>query len=483
MARTWLVSALVWLAFATLAQAQEARVPYANVIRLATGEVVRTEGTIEVNQVVLRFPYEYRRTATLTEAMRGSGRFARGTVYADVGAPGFVAAELGYGGGATNPLWCFLRPDGTRPRDLACAYGSLVFQFVNPLLVDSIQYTDGQNTATAPQFTEGPVTLPFPLVIEYRFLRWTRDALVLEVRAGEERVGPYRVLLEADGSAILRTVAGAMRFERAGRQARASVLADDAAPDPLAAMVAAAPPGDFVAESALVATSPIAPADFTAVQRNAILFTQTVGPGPPLRQLSAPRDNGGRFGDAGALLFPAMRGRFPIACWQSSPPEFNNWSASWKADCLEDADGDGAYEVIWPNVTFINGNTFFISGFALTADHLRTPVRVEAASGAAQPSAELGVMYLGPSAERRLPSGELEITAVEFDWVINRTPAGRRFSAPVEGNSAIVRAPNGTVFGELRNFTANGAAEFKLNAGFPVGETSYLSGRAVRDDR
>src|SRR5262245_16565081 len=67
---------------------------FERVIRLGVGDVIKAESPVARGDVVLSFPYEYRRTGVLQNDVHGTGMFALHTLYAAAGTPGFMIGEF-----------------------------------------------------------------------------------------------------------------------------------------------------------------------------------------------------------------------------------------------------------------------------------------------------------------------------------------------------------------------------------------------------
>lgn len=481
-----LVAVLFAITFAALGvERASAQTDFSDSIRLGVGDVTRAEGVIARGDSVISFPFEYRRTGILQNDVRGNGRNALGTLYAAAGTPGYLLGSYRMGQrDVGTPVWCFFRPEQINIENIICFFGgyqgvSTVLDFAGrPLLLSRFEMNMNRNrTSDAPIVEEGPVTLPFPLRATYRFVAWRGDTVVLDISNGEHDIGRYYVEPNARGETVLRTVAGAVRFTRDDqRQTIVAQVADDREQvNALATILGAT--GALTVETVLSVLDAPEAHDFQPVARDQEVFTQRVRPMSAMRQETSPNNND-VYGEPGALLVSAMRGLHPIMCWRAYPHRYLEWSMRTQANCLEDGDRDGAYETLWPYVTYRDSESFFISSINGPSERVRTPVRLTDAPDATLPESTITLRYVGPVRERRAASGALEAAAVGFSWRLGRAldPQVIEVELGANGEGALMFA--GRELGRVRAVNVvSGAAEFQLISGLPVGGPAFVSGR------
>jgi hypothetical protein len=482
---------LAWFGTAATAQTPPRSHTFENVIRLGTGQTFRASGEVSRGDVVIAFPFEYRRTGVLRNDVRGTGRFALRILYAAAGTPGFLVGEFStLGSTSGTPMWCFERPADQRRRAdesserFVCLFGSIaasvpMYFWSPPLIITSFSMNaSGNNTAEPVVVDEGPVELPLDLRLEYRMGRWRREWLVLDLYASGERVGPFSVPREPDGSATLYTVAGAIRFTETQGKAVATPV-DEIAPTvmdqpEIAALLSDR--GAFTVESALRAVAPPpTTGSVTTVARNSEVFTQRVQSDALIR-IEQPPNGDDRYGPPGALLFPGMRGNSRVIC----RPVLGRGQRSY---CLQDTNNDGAYDVMWPNAVFAGVDGVLLTNTGSPGQRLRVPVAATVAPDAARPELTLSLRYIGPVRERRDDAGALRATAVGFvwssaGWVGNFGPTYQFEVELNETGEGVIAGHDGTALGRIRNVSvATGSAEILIDAGFPSDSFTYLSGR------
>jgi|CXWL01.1.fsa_nt_gi hypothetical protein len=483
--------ALISVAWApsALAQTRE-EFTFERVIRLGVGDVTKAQGPIERGDVVLSFPYEYRRTGVLQNDVRGTGVFALRTLYAAVGTPGFMLGEFSTGGsGRGSQVWCFQRPateEPERAERIVCFLGAWPLNFIRPpLLISSFSINPSHhNTSDIPVVEEGTVTLPFDLRLEFRMRAWNRRFLQLDLYADGERINTFSVPRAADGSATLPSVAGSIRFVQAGGATTATPLDEPGPSTDLADLMRRSGlAGAGVVESPLIVVAPpeTTGAYITAARNDEIMRQQVRAPAP-IQIDAAPNGNAERFGDAGTLLYPAMRGNFLIYC-RPPPPRALGELLRTRLYCLEDSDGDHAFDAMWSGVSHADVNGVFVISVSPPAQRLRDSVPFSEVLADVQPEMAVRLRYRGPSGDRRNEGGEVVATGVNFSWVLaeNVGDLGPAFDFQVsldeDGEGQIV-TPTGVSLGRVRNVNvATGAAEIMIEGGLPAGETTYLSGR------
>ncbi len=477
-----------------LAQTRE-ELTFERVIRLGVGEVTKAQGPIERGDVVLSFPYEYRRTGVLQNDVRGTGVFALRTLYAAAGTPGFMLGEFSTGGGGRgSQVWCFQRPAAEEPESaerIVCFLGAWPLSFMRPpLLISSFSLNPSHhNTSDIPAIEEGAVTLPFDLRLEFRMRTWNRRFLQLDLYAAGERINTFSVPRAEDGSATLPSVAGSIRFVQADGATIATPFEEpersiDTSLANLADLVRRSGlAGSAVVESPLIAVAaPETILAYVTVARNDEIMRQQVRTPAPIQISAAPNGNAERFGDSGTLLYPAMRGNFLIYC-RPPPPRAPGERLRTRLYCLEDSNGDHAFEAMWSGVSHADVNGVFVISVSPPAQRLRDSVPFSEAPAGAQPEMAVRLRYRGPSGDRRNEGGEVVATGVNFSWVLaeNVGDLGPAFDFQVsldENGEGQIVTPNGVPLGRVRNVTvATGAAEIMVESGLPAGETTYLSGR------
>lgn len=193
-------------------------VDHSGVIR-AAGEASVTAGIVRRNGSLLSFDYEYRHTAVLTEEVRGISSLNPG-VKAPAGAPGYYAGTFSMSiGSYRSPvpidMWCFLPSVVGGTRSNICFARTSPGEAIiapsnrNQYLWMSFAPTGGIfEDVTTPIYERREVEIPVDLNLEYVFERWTDDHLRLEERAVGRKVRDVHLPRNADGAAVLATVAG-----------------------------------------------------------------------------------------------------------------------------------------------------------------------------------------------------------------------------------------------------------------------------------
>lgn len=486
-------AALLAAAPSALAQTRQ-ELTFEHVIRLGVGDVTKADGPVARGDVVLSFPYEYRRTGTLQNDVRGTGAFSLRTLYAAAGTPGFMVGEFtSYAGARGSPVWCFQRPDSEEPDSaerIVCFLGAWPLRFGRPPLVLNSFSIDPSHhpTATVPEVDEGPVEFPFDLRLEYRMRSWDRRYLQLDLFGSGERINTFRVPRAADGSATLPSVAGSIRLVEANGVTTATPLEtrsqeQNEALGDVAELLTGVTVGASVVESPVIAVAPPEMSgEFPTFSRNDEVMRQQVRTPAPVQLSDAPNGNAERFGDVGTLFYRAMRGNFPVYCRQP-PPRAPGERLRTRLYCLEDSNNDGALDVMWenPGHAVINGG--FVASIAGPNQRLRDPVTFSEAPDGEQPEFVVRLRYRGPSGDRRNDAGEVVAAAVSFGWILadNVGDLGPAFDFQVRldanGEGAIVTR-RGETLGRVRNVDINtGTAEIQITGGLPVDQTTYLSGR------
>lgn len=490
-----IVTALAVVAAAPNALAQTRQeFTFERVIRLGVGDVAKAEGSVQRGDVVLSFPYEYRRTGVLQNDVRGAGAFALRTLYAAAGTPGFMVGEFtSYAGARGSPVWCFQRPDTDEPESaerIVCFLGAWPLRFGRPpLVLNSFSINPSHHpTATVPEVEEGPVELPFELRLEFRMRSWERRFLVLDLYGSGERINLFRVPRAADGSATLPSVAGSIRFVQENGVTTATPL-EASSPEQsealgeIADMLTSMSVGASVVESPLIAVAPPETTEYLTFSRNEEVMRQQMRAQAPIQLNAAPNGNAERFGDAGTLLYRAMRGNFEIYC-RPPPPRALGERLRTRLYCLEDTDNDGALDTMWPNVGHADINGAFVASVTGPTQRLRNPITFTEAPNGEQPEIALRLRYRGPSGDRRNDAGEVVASTVTLSWVLaeNVGDVGPSFDFQVrlsESGEGQIVTRSGAAIGRVRNVdVSTGTAEILIDGGLPVDQTTYLSGRS-----
>jgi hypothetical protein len=184
----------------------------------AAGPLTRAQGPVGAGETLVSFPFRYRHTAVLTEDVVGYS-ITVGGVQAPAGSPGYYAGTFA-GGGPYTPnalaeLWCFLPGVVGGERQHLCflrnqpGIAAIAPTRMNPWLWTQFAPATGTfDYVRTPIYERRAVEIPGDLKLEYRFRGWSPDeARLTEFAVGRE-VREFTLRREADGRAVLRTVAG-----------------------------------------------------------------------------------------------------------------------------------------------------------------------------------------------------------------------------------------------------------------------------------
>lgn len=488
-------------------QADPAKTPFMNVLRLRDAEVRAAEGVLKRNQALVSIPVEYRRTGVLKEDVKGRGLFALGTVYAPAGSPGYWAGNFGAtmvaGTQRPSELWCLFPKAADGKFGSACFLdrgsdiksvdiAAVVTGAFNPFLVQSFSLQQMPNYANAPRMDEKPVTIVPDLRIDFVFLEWDTKDADFRVDVGGGWAGGFSTPRAADGSVTVTTPAGEFKLTQpdpADRHTvtltRVSTPAPAQAATAAPAAAAAAPPKPIdpavkakleaaldrmaaTPETLLRAASAVEPDPRPrAITPGTVILSQDVRAGAAMRQVTSPQDRG-RFGPPGAPLFPVKVGERTFACWRQAEVAGDKFYGV-KGHCLDDADGKPGYEILWKDVAFVASSNVVVRDIA-TRSVLKEPVEVKPAPDHAWSPERLEVRYLGGANEARDAAGVLRPRAVRFSVGIGRTPQAvqewRVVAVDLDAGGRGVLELGGGAVAEVQVLEAGGAATVRRLAGW-----------------
>jgi hypothetical protein len=208
---------------------------YAAVIRPAEGETREAAGVVSRDTVVISFPYAYRRTAALQQAVTGSSVSILGAGV-PAGAPGFFVGSFAAGRRGGGPVssgvnvgdaWRFLPKAVGGRKDVVCfLIQDHEFAWILPVsegyLINNVVSPNA--SARRPVFEEKSVTLPFDQRLEYAFVRWNGRAAIVAESAGGHRVRQLTVRPDADGKCRFEVFGRAIVLSRSGDSNREALV-------------------------------------------------------------------------------------------------------------------------------------------------------------------------------------------------------------------------------------------------------------------
>jgi hypothetical protein len=195
-------------------------------IAVPVGQPLVPQAVVARDQPLISIPYAYRHTAVLTEDVEGFS-FTVSGVQAPKGSPGYYAGTFGGAGafnrGSISDLWCFLPKEAGGKRDTICllrnqpSVAAIAPTRLNPWMwVDQFAPATGSfDYVKTPIFERRTVSIPGDLKLEYRHRGWSKDVLEVTEFAVGQRVQELSFRREADGTAILPTIAGKLRVSPA----------------------------------------------------------------------------------------------------------------------------------------------------------------------------------------------------------------------------------------------------------------------------
>jgi hypothetical protein len=202
-------------------------IPRSDMISVAGQPVIAT-GAVSRDQTLISIPYAYKYTAVLTEDVNGFSMTVGG-VQAPKGSPGFYVGTFRnpYNAQAPNDIWCFLPKLAGGSRDTICLYrnqpgiAAIAPTRLNPYMWFSFSPLTGSfDYVHTPIFVRREVAIPGDLRLEYRFISWEEKQVELAEFAVGREVHKFKWNREANGDAVLPTVAGTLRVSPAGSNGR-----------------------------------------------------------------------------------------------------------------------------------------------------------------------------------------------------------------------------------------------------------------------
>ncbi len=495
-----------------------------------SGKFIVNSGEITKNGIIASIPFDYRRTGILKSDIIAKPIFKEKT-YLKAGAVGYWAGRFtsqivttrNYSGSSYGPktmteIWCFFGKDGKDRDAYICIQDGETSTNVlstnrKPYMLTEFSSSINEPELDRPKIEEKQLDVAPDLAIEYRFDKFKKNYAVINEYINDELVKTDTLPLETDGSAILITPLGTIKIVKSkDENANISLISgpevskkndgnkiDDAEiirlldfeitkEEKRAADFEKASPNTYN-----FLTKP----DFQTVpkhiDRNSLIFEQTLLPSKAYTQVFAPQDRG-RFGEAGALLFPHVNSSTgeTILCWRDYKELTDRFDPNLISfvnnHCIGDEDKDGKYEILWKDIQFVQGSIY---GFyskttrtVLDGEGNKGPVIVKPANINDMMVEKIGLFYMGPSGEELDENGKIKSTKVDFEW---RYLTLRHNNSRIENSiykysisindkgEAIKIDENGNEVVKVTNIQSDGSADIIYNKAYPLGEHALIN--------
>jgi len=222
--------------------AADYRVPFSDVIKQA-GPPGAATGAVGEGTALVTIPFAYRRTAVITQDVKGYSFTVPG-VQVPAGTPGYFAGSFTQSGGyrgflQSQPMdmWCFFPSAAGGKRENICLLrntpkrAAIAPTRMNPYLWTRFSPMTGTfDYVDTPIFKEQPVTLPIAPELEYRFVRWKGETPLIHMFTMGKFVSESAVTRDAGGNSLIRTIAGSFAISKDPNEPKAARIAAVTAP-------------------------------------------------------------------------------------------------------------------------------------------------------------------------------------------------------------------------------------------------------------
>jgi len=495
-----------------------------------SGKFIVNTGEVAKNGIIASVPFDYRRTGILKTDIIAKPIFKEKT-YLKAGAVGYWAGRFttqlvttrNYGGSSYGPksmteIWCFFGKDGKDRDAYICiqdgeASTNVLSTNRKPYMLTEFSSSVGEPELDRPKIEEKQLDIAPDLALEYRFEKFKKNYAVVNQYINSELVKTDTLPLENDGSAILITPLGNLKIVKINEEsANISLISapvvskkndnskiDDA--EIIRLLEIEISKEEKRAEGFEKAfpetfnflTKPDVQTVPKHLDRNSLVFEQTLLPSKAYTQVFAPQDRT-RFGEAGALLFPHINAATgeTVLCWRNYKELTDRFDPNLinfvNNHCIGDEDKDGKYEILWKDIEFTQGSLYGFTGkttrTVLDGEGNKGPVVVQSADTKNMMVETIGLFYMGPSGEELDESGKIKSTKVDFEWRYltfkhknSRLDNGiYKYSVSInDKGEAIKLDENGKEVVKVTNIQNDGSADIIFNKAYPLGDNALIN--------